>query len=150
MTTRERTTDVQLCTFTVGHLLCGVSVLDVQEVLRERELTTVPLASRSVRGLLNLRGEVVTAIDLRSRLGLPDRDADESSAHVIIRSDDEDPVSLLVDAVEDVVTLAASSLEPPPQTLIEPARTYISGVHQLEGRLLLVLDAKAIVAPEGM
>jgi purine-binding chemotaxis protein CheW len=100
-----------------------------------------------VRGLLNLRGEVVTAIDLRTRLGLPDRDADGPAAHVIIRSDDEQ-VSLLVDAVEDVITLPVSALEPPPQTLIEPARTYITGVYQLEGRLLLVLDANAVVTPE--
>jgi len=140
-------TDTQLCTFTIGPLLCGVPVTGVQEVLRECELTPVPLATRAVRGLLNLRGEVVTAIDLRARLGLPDPDADATLAHVIIRGDDDEPISLLVDAVEDVVTLLASTFEPPPQTLLEPARTYISGVHKLDDRLLLVLDTKAIAAP---
>lgn len=140
--------ETQLCTFTIAHLLCGVPVLDVQEVLREREMTPVPLADKSVKGLLNLRGEVVTAIDLRICLGLPERAVDEAAAHVIIRDEDE-CVSLLVDAVEDVLTLSSATFEPPPQTLHGPARAYITGVYKLDERLLLVLDAKAIAQADG-
>jgi purine-binding chemotaxis protein CheW len=140
--------ETQLCTFTVGKLLCGVSVLDVQEVVRERELTTVPLADPSLKGLLNLRGDVIAAIDLRRRLQLPDREDDAATTHVIVRCGDE-AVSLVVDAVEDVLTLSSSTFEEPPQTVTGIAREYISGVHKLESRLLLVLDAKRIALPSG-
>ena len=116
--------DTQLCTFVVGKLLCGVSVLDVQEVLRESEITTVPLADPAVRGLLNLRGDVIAAIDLRRRLNLPDRDPNAGQSHVIIRAGDE-AVSLLVDAVEDVVTVSSASFEAPPQTVMGAPRAFI-------------------------
>ena len=138
--------DAQLCTFVVGKLLCGVSVHDVQEVLRESDLTVVPLADPAIRGLLNLRGDVIVAVDLRRRLNLPERGPDASPAHVIIRAGDE-AVSLLVDAVEDVITVSSASFEEPPQTLVGPPRAFIVGVHKLESRLLLVLDAKRVASP---
>jgi purine-binding chemotaxis protein CheW len=138
--------DAQLCTFVVDKLLCGVSVLDVQEVIRDSTLTMVPLADPAVRGLLNLRGDVVAAIDLRRRLNLPDRDPSSTPSHVIIRAGDE-AVSLLVDVVEDVITVSSASFEDPPQTLMGAPRAFIIGVHKLESRLLLVLDAKRVASP---
>lgn len=140
--------EAQLCTFTVGHLLCGVGVLEVQEVLRERELTPVPLAPPGVRGLMNLRGDVVAAIDLRTVLGLPQRRLEEAAQHVIIRTPDE-WVSLMVDTVEDVLSLSRDTYEEPPQTVGGAAREYITGVHKLDTRLLLVLDAQRIAVPAG-
>lgn len=136
--------ETQLCTFRVGKLLCGVAVTDVQEVLLQTELTPVPLAHHFVRGLLNLRGDVIPAIDLRRRLALGD--ALPTSAHVIIRAGDE-YVSVLVDHVEDVITADDSTFAEPPQTLTGIARDYIVGVHKLESRLLLVLDAQRIASP---
>jgi purine-binding chemotaxis protein CheW len=133
----------QFCTFRVGEHLCGIAVLDVQEILLQRELTQVPLAPPAVKGLMSLRGEVVAAIDLRMRLGLAEQDADDA-AHVIVRIDEE-ATSLLVDAVEDVITVSAESFETPPQTLTGMARDAIVGVHKLDHRLLLVLDARRIV-----
>lgn len=133
----------QFCTFRVGEHLCGIAVLDVQEILLQRELTPVPLAPPAVKGLMSLRGEVVAAIDLRMRLGLAEQDADDA-AHVIVRIDEE-ATSLLVDAVEDVITVSAESFETPPQTLTGMARDAIVGVHKLDHRLLLVLDARRIV-----
>ncbi len=138
--------ETQLCTFVVDGLLCGVSVFDVQEVLRESDLTTVPLADPAISGLLNLRGDVIAAVDLRRRLHLREREAAASVTHVIIRAGDE-AVSLVVDAVEDVLTVSADSFEPPPQTLIGAPRAFIVGVHKLESRLLLVLDAKRVASP---
>src|SRR5690349_10504331 len=95
----------QLCTFTLDDLLLGVEVDRVQEVLRHQEMTRVPLAPRVVRGLINLRGQIVMAIDLRRCLGLPDLPADRSSMSVVLRTEDG-PMSLLVDEIRDVVELA--------------------------------------------
>lgn len=133
----------QFCTFRLGNHLCGITVAHVREVLLQCELTPVPLAPPALRGLMNLRGEVVAAIDLRMLMGL-DVDDDRDPAHVIIDIDDV-PTSLMVDAVEDVISVASESFEHPPQTVSGVARHYMTGVHKLEGRLLLVLDAQRIV-----
>ena len=136
----------QLCTFRLGELFCGIAVLDVQEVLLQRELTPVPLAPPSVKGLMNLRGEVLPAIDLRMVLGLGATEALDV-AHVIVRMNDY-AASLIVDAVEDVITVTSTTYEAPPPTVSGVARDYITGVHKLDGRLLLVLDAHRIIEPE--
>ncbi|MBI5767719.1 MAG: chemotaxis protein CheW [Verrucomicrobia bacterium] len=130
----------QFCTFHVGGLFLGVDVLHVQEVMRQRELATVPLAPATVEGLLNLRGQIVTAIDLRRRLGCPARAADEVPMFMIVRTDDGF-TALLVDAVGDVLEVDPESFEPAPDTLPAATRALISGVHKLPGRLLHVLDA---------
>jgi len=137
-TTTER---CQLCTFFVGGLFLGVDVLSVQEVLRARELTVVPLAHTTIRGLLNLRGQIVTAIDLRLRLGFPPRERDDEVMFMIMR-DAEGCVALLVDGVGDVIEAGDLALEPPPETIPPHARGLLTGVHQLPGRLLHVLDVR--------
>ena len=102
----------QLCTFYLDGLFFGVEVQKVQEVIRYQEMTHIPLASRVVQGLINLRGQIVTAIDLRRRLELNERPADKLPMNVVIRTDDG-PVSLLVDEIGDVVevTTAGYSLQ---------------------------------------
>ncbi len=131
----------QLCTFSLGGLFMGVDVLRVQEVLRPQEMTPVPLAPPVVRGLINLRGQVVTAMDLRRRLGLAERPADAPPPmNVIVRSPEE-VVSFLVDEIGDVVEPAEDTFERPPRTLDPAVRDVVSGVYKLDGRLLLVLDA---------
>ncbi|MCA9467876.1 MAG: chemotaxis protein CheW, partial [Nitrospira sp.] len=110
--------------------------------------TFVPLASRAVSGLINLRGQIVTAIDLRRRLELEDREDSEPPMNVVIRTD-EGPVSLLVDDIGDVLEVSDSSYEPPPSTMKGVAKELITGVHKLEGRLLLILDiAKVVMVPQ--
>ena len=89
------------CTFRLGELFFGVEVLDVQEVIREQQMTNVPLASSEIRGLMNLRGQIVTAIDLRERLRLPDHEQ-QATMNVVIRAA-EGAVSLLVDEIGDVL-----------------------------------------------
>lgn len=139
----------QFCTFFLDDLFFGVEVLKVQEVLRYQEMTSVPLAPIEVSGLINLRGQIVTAIELRQRLGLPPRDSERPPMNVIIRADDG-AVSLLVDEIGDVVEVEQSIFERPPETISGRARELILGVYKLDDRLLLILDtAKAIrLVPE--
>ena len=136
-------TTEQFCTFYVDDLFFGVKVLQVQEVIRLQTMTVVPQASLMVRGLINLRGQIVTAIDLRRRLNLVDRE-DWEPMNVVIQTD-EGAISLLVDEIGDVLEVSDDFLEPPPSTIEGKIKEVITGVYKLEGRLLLVLDtAKAI------
>ena len=130
---------MQYCTFTLGELHFGIETHQVQEVLRSTELTRVPLAPPSIRGLMNLRGQIVTVIDLAERLGLARLGAAPSSVHVVVMADGA-AVSLLVDAVGDVVEVTQAGFEYPPDTLEDWLRELIVGVHKLEDRLLLVLE----------
>ncbi len=131
----------QYCTYYVAGHYFGVDVLKVQEIIRYQEMTRVPLAPPVVRGLINLRGQIVTAIDLRRRLELDDRPADQLPVNVIIRTDDG-AVSLLVDEIGDVLRVPEKVFERPPETLKGTARELIRGAYKLSDRLLLVLDTE--------
>jgi len=134
----------QFCTFFLNGLFFGVEVLSVQEVIRYQEMTRVPLAPGMIRGLINLRGQIVTAIDLRHRLELPSRDTEQLPMNVVVRSDDG-AVSLLVDEIGDVVEIQEDTYERPPETLRGVARELVQGVYKLKDRLLLVLDTEKTV-----
>jgi len=142
-------TQTQYCTFFVGGLYFGIDVLLVQEVIRTLEMTRVPLAPPAIKGLINLRGQIVTAIDLRTAMGLSARPEDETPMNVVIRSD-EGAISLLVDEIGDVIETDASTFEPPPETLTSAARAITKGVYKLPDRLLLVLDAARAVSVESL
>jgi len=129
----------QFCTFYLDKLLFGVELKGVQEVMRSLEMTKVPLAPAVVRGLMNLRGQIVTAVDLRRRLELEPSPPGSRTMNVIVRSEDG-AVSLLVDEIGDVVEVEEDTFEPPPETLRGAVRNTILGVHKLKGRLLHVLD----------
>lgn len=133
----------QLCTFWVGDLFLGVDVTHVQEVVRPQALTTVPLAPPVVRGLINLRGQIVTAIDLAQMLDLPDRADGVELLNVVIRSRGE-AISLLVDAIGDVVEIADDACAPVPPTVRTEVRRLLQNTCPLPGRLLLVLDPDAV------
>lgn len=130
----------QFCTFYLDKLLFGVELKGVQEVIRSLDMTKVPLAPAVVSGLINLRGQIVTAVDLRRRLELEPRQAG-MAMNVVVRSYDG-AVSLLVDEIGDVVEVEEATFEPPPETLRGSVRTMITGVHKLQDRLLLVLDTE--------
>ena len=134
----------QLCTFLVDGLLFGIDVTLVQEVIRYQEMTPVPLAPAVIHGLINLRGQIVTAIDLRTRLQLSQRKADELPVNVVAR-DAEGVVSLLVDEIGDVVEVDESSFEAPPETLNPASKALIHGVYKLEPQLLLLLNTELAV-----
>jgi purine-binding chemotaxis protein CheW len=135
----------QFCTFSVDRYTFGVEVHKVQEVLRFQQMTRVPLAPSFVRGLINLRGQIVTAIDLRRRLGLPDAPSETLPMNVILRTD-QGAVSLLVDKIGDVREVSRDLFEPAPDTLRDLARDVIRGVYKLPDRLLIVLDAEGVIA----
>jgi purine-binding chemotaxis protein CheW len=129
----------QYATFEVAGQLFGLDVAKVQEVLSFDTYTPVPLAPPAVGGLFNLRGQVISAVDLRVQLGLPPRNSTGPAMNVIVRTDEES-VSLLVDRIGEVVTLADDLFEPPPDTLHGPSRHLITGAFKLDGRLMLALD----------
>ncbi|WP_309649183.1 chemotaxis protein CheW [Nocardioides sp.] len=156
MTTTTTTREVmapgqQCCTFWVDGLFLGVPVEQVQEVLRYQRMTAVPRAPHAVHGLINLRGQIVTALDLRCRLGLPPRPEGELPANVIVRSRGE-VVSLLVDDIGDVIDTAGAELQPTPANLPSSIQDVVRGVMPLDGSILLVVDADRAVdvatAPE--
>src|SRR5207253_10680509 len=134
----------QFCTFFLDDLCFGVEVEKVQEVLRYQEMTRVPLAPPAVRGLINLRGQIVTAIDLRCRLEISEHRGTQPM-NVVVRSDDG-PTSLLVDEIGDVREVEQEAFEPPPQTLQGVARELIRGTYKLKDRLLLVLELERLLS----
>jgi purine-binding chemotaxis protein CheW len=138
----------QLCTFFLDGLFFGVEVQGVQEVIRYQEMTRVPRAAGVVEGLINLRGQIVTAIDLRRRLELAPRPVGQLPMNVVVRGE-EGAVSLLVDEIGDVLEVDEQLFEQPPETLSGVARELIRGAYKLKGHLLLLLDTdKAVnVAP---
>jgi purine-binding chemotaxis protein CheW len=137
----------RFCTFAVGGFHYGVDVSHVQEIIRPQELTRVPLAPAVVGGLINLRGRIVTALDLRRRLGLGERPAGQASRNVVVRAG-EGVVSLLVDEIGDVLEVEEATFERPPETLKGVARELIRGAYKLADRLLLILDTEKVVVPE--
>lgn len=138
----------QFCTFLLNGYLFGVPVPQVQEVIRFQPMTPVPLAPPAVEGLINLRGQIVLAIDLRRRLSLGERSVDQLAMNVVVRTPDG-AVSLLVDEIRDVIEVEPSTFETPPETLRGALRTLILGVHKLERKLLHLLDTeKACQLPE--
>ena len=135
----------QFCTFYLGRQCYGLDVRKVQEVVRSQPLTRVPLAHPAVCGLINLRGQIVTAIDLRLRLNLPERDSTCEPVNVVLQTD-EGAVSLLVDDIGDVLEVSEQEFERPPETLQGSAREFIQGAYKLSDRLLVILDPERIVA----
>jgi purine-binding chemotaxis protein CheW len=138
----------QFSTFVVDRLLFGVEVEKVQEVICYQEMTRVPLAPLVVKGLINLRGQIVTAIDLRRRLELHERASGDLPMNVVVRHEDG-AVSLLVDEIGDVLEVEEENFELPPETLDGKARELIRGVYKLNGRLMHVLNTNEAVSVAG-
>jgi purine-binding chemotaxis protein CheW len=135
----------QLCTFFLGELYFGIEVTRVQEVLRYQETTRVPRAPAVVHGLLNLRGQIVTALDLRARLGLAERSNGKLPMNVVVRRAGG-AVSLLVDEIGEVVEVERRDFERAPETLTGAARELIRGAYKLDRRLLLLMDVEKVAA----
>ncbi len=129
----------QFCTFYLNHLLFGVESQKIQEVVTYRELRPVPLAPGVVSGLMNLRGQVVVALELRRQLELPDRPENLRPVCLVVHAA-EGAVCLLADEVGNVVDVEDETFEPAPETLSPRLRSVILGVHKLEHELMHVLD----------
>lgn len=131
-------------TITIGDQWFGIPVLTVQDVLDTQKITRIPMAPAEVAGALNLRGRIVTAIDVRRRLGLPERPPGAHSMSVVVDHGSE-LYSLIVDSVGEVLGLSAADFERNPSTLDPVWQSISAGVHQLEGKLLLVLDVERLL-----
>ncbi|MDD5585935.1 MAG: chemotaxis protein CheW [Alphaproteobacteria bacterium] len=127
--------------------LFGIPVLQVQDVLGPQKITRVPLAPKEVAGSLNLRGRIVTAIDVRTRLGLAQRDDVTKNMSIVVDYNGEF-YSLLVDQVGEVMGLPAGDYEKTPATLDERWREISDGVYRLKEKLLIVLDVKRLLRIE--
>jgi purine-binding chemotaxis protein CheW len=132
-------------TLTVADQLCGVPVLGVRDILGEHAITRIPLAPTEIAGSLNLRGRIVTAIDLRRRLRLPPAPAEQPRMSVVAEQGGE-LYALLVDQVSEVLSLKASSFERNPPTLPPAWAQFSAGIYRLDGRLLVVLDVGKLLA----
>jgi purine-binding chemotaxis protein CheW len=149
-----RTKDGRYCTFMLGDLHLGVPVSAVQEVIRAQVRTQVPLVSPVIDGLMNLRGVIVTTIDLRRRLGLPSAATDATITrepmNVVIRYEDDSVVSILVDEIRDVIDIGDAELEDVPTTVHGACRDLVTGIHKQDGSLLLILDTIKLLEIPGI
>ncbi len=136
--------DEEFVTFTIAEQLFGIPVLQIQDVLSSYHITPIPLAPPEIVGSLNLRGRVVTAIDVRLRLGLPARSPDAESMSIVAESEGE-LYSLMVDSVGEVLALPQSAFERNLPTLDAKFRAFSEGIYRLEGQLLVVLDVNRLL-----
>jgi len=137
----------RFATFSVADMFCGIDVAQVQEVLKYQEMTPVPLTPDVIQGLINLRGQIVTAVDLRRRFHLPERAVDQKPMNMVLRCDGG-AVSLLVDEIGDVIEVDGCEHEPPPSTMDPLHREVVEAVFKLDGRLLLALDTAKVMRLE--
>jgi purine-binding chemotaxis protein CheW len=135
-------------TLTVGGQPCGVPVLVVRDVLGAQGITPIPLAPPEIEGAMNLRGRIVTAVDLRRRLGLPAREAGTKPMSIVVEQGGE-LYSMLADVVGEVVPLLAADRQPNPPTLDPAWREVSRGVHRRDGQLLILLDVERLLAIGG-
>lgn len=145
---RRTAQDEEFATFVVGDMLLGVDICQVREINRLTDCTPVPQAPSYVAGVVNLRGEVVTVVDLRAVLGVPPPDHKQERRNVVVQWRGEN-VGLLVDRIADVVTSSTDQLAPPPANLGAAQRRFYRGVIQLKHELLLIIDVNAILDGEG-
>lgn len=138
---------LQCVTFRLDNEIYGINVMQVQEVLRVTEIAPVPGAPHYVLGIINLRGNVVTVIDTRERLGLEAKEVDESTRIVIIEAD-KMVVGILVDAVAEVVDLRTSEIESAPSVGNDESSKYIQGVASRDGELLILVDLNKLLNDE--
>ena len=132
-------------TMTVGGQLCGIAVTSVQDIIETRAMTRIPLASPEIIGSLNLRGRIVTAVDLRRCLRLPPRDEGQTRMSVVVEQQGE-LYSLVVDSVREVMNCDDQRLEPNPPTLGTVWRNFSTGIYRLPSELLVILDTERVLA----
>ena len=125
-------------TVTIGGQMFGIPVLSIEDVLGPQTITRIPLAPHQVAGALNLRGRIVTAIDVRSRLGLPPFEGDAGAKSVVVEHHGES-YSLIIDSVGEVMSLPPEQFDRNPPTLDPRWREISEGIFQLDGALLIVL-----------
>ena len=144
---KTRGGSVELATFYVGDALCGMDILKVQEINKLMEMTIVPQAPSYVVGILNLRGQIVTVIDLSKKLGLSSLTLSESSRNIIVNSENEH-VGLLVSKISDVIEAEWHKVEKPPANIGGVQGVYFKGVFKTKDRLIGILDTDRVLADD--
>ncbi len=135
---------MELATFFVGEALCGINILNIQEINKHFEITKVPQSSDYVVGILNLRGKIVTIIDLGKKLELSNKRNEKDKRNIIVNSNDEH-IGLLVDSISDVVNSEKDQFEPSPSNLNGIKGKYFSGVLKTENSLIGILDIDEVL-----
>ncbi|MCK5164332.1 MAG: chemotaxis protein CheW [Desulfobacula sp.] len=136
--------DLEFSTFYVGGALCGINILNIQEINKHFDITQVPQASDYIEGILNLRGRIVTIIDLGKKLGLEPVNKDKDNRNIIVNSDDEH-IGLLVDGISDVVLAKAENIEPAPSNIGGVKGKFFQGVLKTEKQLIGILDIDEVL-----
>ena len=135
---------MELATFYVGKALCGIDILNIQEINKHFEVTTVPQAADYVVGVLNLRGRIVTILDLGKKLGLSQIEEDKNNRNIIVRSQDEH-IGLMVDSISDVVTADTDRIESSPSNINGLKGKFFQGVLKTETSLIGILDIEEVL-----
>lgn len=135
---------VEMATFYVGEALCGMDILNIQEINKQMEMTTVPQAPDYVMGILNLRGQIVTVIDLEKKLNLGKTELNDMSRNIIVTAQDE-YIGMLVSRISDVVEAAWDKMEPPPANIGGLQGKYFKGVFKTEEHLIGILDVEKVL-----
>jgi len=138
---------VEIATFYVGEALCGMDILKIQEINKQMEMTNVPQVSDYVLGILNLRGRIVTVIDIGRKLGLFSSKIDNKSRNIIVNSQNE-YIGILVDSISDVVVAEKDQIEPPPSNIGDLQGTYFEGVYKTDKNLIGILDVEQVLKDE--
>ena len=139
----------QLISFTVGAEEYGLELLRVKEVIRMRQITWLPKAPACVKGIINLRGDVIPIVDLRERFGLQSIE-DTAMTRVIVAEVEGRPVGMVVDSASQVVRVPADQFDPPPPMVGRAARGFITGVGKMDGKLIITIDMDRILSTEEM
>ncbi len=135
---------VELATFYVGDALCGMDILKIQEINKMMEITKVPQASEYVTGILNLRGQIVTIIDLGKKLGLTSTTMSNQTRNIIVNSQGE-YIGLLVDSISDVMQAGGESINSPPANIGGVQGKFFTGVYKTENQLVGILDVEKVL-----
>ena len=143
-TTETATTDLEFSTFYVGGALCGINILSIQEINKHFEITKVPQSADYIKGILNLRGRIVTIIDLGKKLGLDPVTEDKDNRNIIVNSEDEH-IGLLVDSISDVVLAQSEDIEPAPSNIGGVKGKFFQGVLKTESQLIGILDIDEVL-----
>lgn len=138
---------LQFVSFVIEHEEFGIDILKVQEIIRPVAVTRVPNAPSFVEGVINLRGRIVTVVDLRRRFHLERREPDKDTRIIVVELGKR-TVGFLTDAVKEVLRVHPSTIEPPPELTLGIDAAYIQGVAKLQDRLLILLDLEKVLSTE--
>ena len=138
---------VELASFYIGEALCGMDILKVQEINKLIEMTRVPQAPEYVLGILNLRGEIITIVDLGKKLGLKSTEMSHKTRNIIVNSNGEH-IGLMVEQISDVIQAEWEKVEPPPANIGGVQGRYFTGVFKTEDRLVGILDVDKVLEEE--